>query len=79
MQGVWFRAWTEREATALGLAGWVRNAPDGSVAALLAGPPAAVEAMLAALWTGPPDARVTRVDVEEADPTDAPEGFAVLR
>ncbi|MGF1592829.1 MAG: acylphosphatase, partial [Kiloniellaceae bacterium] len=53
VQGVWFRAWTEREAKALGLDGWVRNRRDGSVEAVLAGPDDAVAAMVAALWEGP--------------------------
>ncbi|HRO12854.1 MAG TPA: acylphosphatase, partial [Amaricoccus sp.] len=38
VQGVWYRGWTEDEATRRGLRGWVRNEPDGSVAAVLAGP-----------------------------------------
>jgi acylphosphatase len=37
VQGVGFRAWTQSEASRLGLRGWVRNEPDGSVAAHLEG------------------------------------------
>jgi len=76
VQGVSFRAWTQVAAQGLGLTGWVRNEPDGTVTALLAGPPAAVEEMLAALHEGPPAAEVTGVTTEEATET-APEGFAI--
>jgi acylphosphatase len=44
----------------------VRNEPDGSVAALIAGPEDAVRAMVAALHGGPPRARVDAVEVEPA-------------
>jgi acylphosphatase len=71
VQGVFYRGWTRDEAEALGLRGWVRNERDGSVAALLVGPDAQVEAMLAAMRRGPPDARVADVAVAaaEAEPT----------
>ena len=77
VQGVWFRAWTAQEATALGLDGWVRNRADGTVEALLAGPAEAVEAMVEACWTGPPAARVTDVAVSPADAPEEP-GFRQL-
>lgn len=54
VQRVGFRAWTEREARARGLDGWVRNRADGTVEAVFAGSEAAVEAMLAACADGPP-------------------------
>ncbi len=38
VQGVGFRYLTVRHAEALGLNGWVKNEPDGSVTALVAGP-----------------------------------------
>jgi acylphosphatase len=34
VQGVWFRSWSLKEATFLGLSGWVRNKPDGSFKAV---------------------------------------------
>ena len=67
VQGVWFRAWTQREAARRGLAGWVRNEDDGAVAALICGPEAAVSEMLDLLWRGPPAARVDSVVAEPAD------------
>jgi acylphosphatase len=71
VQGVFFRAETQREAGRLGVAGWVRNEPDGSVAAHFEGEPAAVDAMVAWCRQGPSRARVERVDVREAEPTGA--------
>ena len=72
VQGVWYRAWTEKTAKALGLHGWVRNRRDGSVEAVISGDAAAVEAMLAAFWDGPDLAQVTAVEqhphVEEIPP-----------
>lgn len=77
VQGVWFRAWTEERARALGLRGWVRNRRDGSVEALFTGPEPALAAILAACRQGPPAARVGNVVEEPADPpTDA--GFRTL-
>ncbi len=67
VQGVAYRAWTERRANALGLSGWVRNvdsgASGGQVEAVFSGPSAAVEAMLAACHEGPDYAWVERVEV----------------
>lgn len=58
VQGVGFRAFVEREATALGLAGWVRNRRTGAVEAILSGPDESIAAMLVACRQGPPGARV---------------------
>src|SRR3546814_4750154 len=52
VQGVWYRAWTERQAAALGLDGWVRNRRDGTVEAVLSGDVAVVEQMISELWDG---------------------------
>lgn len=76
VQGVFFRAWTEQRARQLGLSGWVRNRRDGSVEALFAGPPEAVDRMLAECHAGPPDARVDHVHIVP-DGEAAPEGFKV--
>lgn len=73
VQGVAFRAWTQDEAEALDLSGWVRNASDGSVEALLGGPEERVAEMLRRMRRGPPAARVDGVTAEETDEL-APEG-----
>lgn len=62
VQGVWFRGWTAETAKRLRVDGWVRNRRDGTVEAVFAGTPDAVQAMLEATWRGPPLARV--VDIE---------------
>ena len=49
VQGVGFRWWTRREATALGLRGTVRNLDDGSVEVHVAGPAHVVAAFLPTL------------------------------
>jgi len=68
VQGVFFRAWTAEQARALGIHGWVRNASDGSVEGHLEGDQSAVQRLIELLQQGPPSARVTRVDVEMAEP-----------
>jgi acylphosphatase len=76
VQGVFFRAWAAERARALGVRGWVRNAPDGSVEGHLEGDKAAVQLLVDLLHQGPPSAQVSKVDVEVADPEDA-DGFEV--
>jgi acylphosphatase len=67
VQGVWFRDWTNREAKTLDVDGWVRNRRDGTVEVLAAGEAGAVEAMIARLREGPPNARVDRLEIEDSD------------
>lgn len=65
VQGVFYRAGAEQEAQRLGVAGWVRNLPDGSVELLVEGEDAAVEQMIEWAGRGPSQAEVTGVDVED--------------
>jgi acylphosphatase len=74
VQGVFYRGWSVATARALGLRGWVRNRRDGSVELLVQGEAEQVEAMIAHCRTGPPAARVERVEVAE-DGEEAPPGF----
>lgn len=67
VQGVFFRAWTRNQATELGVTGWVRNAPDGSVEAHLEGEEAAVKTLIQRMDDGPPAAVVDDVRVEEVE------------
>jgi len=78
VQGVGFRATTQQWAGELGVTGWVRNEPDGSVSALFAGTPAALAEMRGALREGPPAARVAAVEETPAAPGDAPKRFEIL-
>jgi acylphosphatase len=68
VQGVWYRDWTVQTARSIGLAGWVRNLPDGTVEALLEGDPQALEQMIAAMHDGPPRARVERIEQVAREP-----------
>ena len=67
VQGVFFRAWTAEQAKVLGVNGWVRNAPDGSVEAHLQGDKWSVQRMIELLHRGPPSAEVDQVVVEDAE------------
>ena len=78
VQGVWYRAWTQKRAEALGLDGWVRNLSSGEVEALFAGPAEAVDRMTADCADGPPHARVAAVSTFDGEVPDAP-GFRVLK
>lgn len=71
VQGVSFRAYAEQESRRLGVAGWVRNEPDGSVALHLEGDADAVDRMIEWCRTGPPAARVRGVAVRDGAVTGA--------
>ena len=58
VQGVYFRASTQETATQLGLLGWVRNCPDGSVELVAEGPSDRLDQLLEWCRHGPPTARV---------------------
>ncbi len=77
VQGVWYRAWTEREASVRGLGGWVRNSRDGSVEAVFSGPPEIVDEMILACRCGPQAANV--LDIRKFPAEFAGSGFSVLR
>lgn len=76
VQGVGFRWSMLREARKLGVAGWVRNMPDGSVEAVVEGDPERVEALIGWAHQGPAFARVTRVEVKWEEP-EGLQGFRV--
>ena len=66
VQGVSFRWYTQEQARGLGVTGWVRNEPDGSVLVHAEGADDAVDALVMWCRTGPSMARVTDVAVREA-------------
>ena len=76
VQGVAFRVSTLREAERLGVAGWVRNLPDGCVEAAFEGAPEAVSAAVEWCHRGPSWARVDRVQITR-EPVSGLEGFRV--
>ena len=65
VQGVFFRAETQRAAVCLNLTGWVRNMKDGRVEAVFEGEEPDIDKMLTWCQTGPPHARVDQVIIEE--------------
>lgn len=83
VQHVWFRGWTQMTARALGLSGWVRNMPDGSVTGQAqAGDEseagrAALERFRQELTVGPPSARVDHLDAGYIDIPERFHGFTV--
>jgi acylphosphatase len=62
VQAVGFRAFVYRQARSLGLRGWVRNRPDGTVECVAEGPRSDLEQLLTKLQEGPSAARVKRVE-----------------
>jgi acylphosphatase len=76
VQGVFFRSETHARARSLGLAGWVRNSPDGTVEAVFEGRSEAVESMVGWCERGPSGARVDDVDVSWEEPL-GESGFAI--
>ncbi len=77
VQGVGFRAFVEREAEALRLAGWVRNRRDGTVEAVFAGDESEIQHILMELNAGPPAAAVTDVRTGPYEGP-IPDGFSSL-
>jgi len=61
VQGVWFRDSTRRQATGLGVCGWVRNRADGRVEVMAEGEEDRVKKLVSWCHHGPTAARVTRV------------------
>jgi acylphosphatase len=68
VQGVWFRDSTRQQALRVGVAGWVRNRPDGTVEAVFEGSPAAVEQLVSFTRSGPPHAHVAKLEVSDEPP-----------
>ena len=80
VQGVGFRWFARETAHALGLAGWARNMPDGTVVCEVAGAPEVVERFAAELRAGPPGAHVLEVRVtSRAEGAPLPDPFSIVR
>ena len=67
VQGVGFRAFTQRHAHRLGLKGWVRNLPNGEVELVAAGPEQSLARFEERLRKGPRGAKVERVVLSPAE------------
>lgn len=77
VQGVFFRANTQREAQRLGLSGWVRNLPDGSVEAVAEGERPILEELIAWCRRGPEHALVEEVELLWEEPQGERPGFRI--
>lgn len=77
VQGVWFRQSTKDEADKLGVMGWCRNCPDGSVEAVFQGEKEAVQSIIDWCHEGPKMARVNQVNVEWQKAEDDLDGFKI--
>ena len=76
VQGVGFRWSCLLQAERLGITGWARNVPDGSVELSLHGDDSAVTAMLDWLHKGPPGANVESL-TQQDEPEPAPSRFEI--
>lgn len=77
VQGVAFRHHTCQKARELGVHGWVRNLPDGSVEGLFEGNSEAVDAMVDWCRSGPPSARVDQIEIRTESFCGEFSGFAI--
>lgn len=77
VQGVGFRYFTHDAALDLGLTGWVRNLPDGSVELEAQGPPEVVAAFLTRVEQGPPLGRVDDLVLAERSPVTGERDFRI--
>jgi acylphosphatase len=80
VQGVGYRWFARETAVGLGLAGWVRNLPDGSVEVEVRGPRSAIDAFVATLREGPPNASVSEVrTASRTSSAELQQRFTILR
>lgn len=77
VQGVGFRYYTQSEAKRLGLRGWVRNLPDGSVEVCIAGDEPQLGMMKRWLQQGPSHASVAHVEFSSATLPESCSGFSI--
>ena len=77
VQGVGFRWFVDYEARQLGLAGWVRNQPDGTVEVLAMGTEEQLAVLQQKLQKGPRAARVDEVLESPAEPVDGLKTFGI--
>jgi acylphosphatase len=77
VQGVFFRANTADTARHLGITGWVRNVPDGTVEVVAEGEKEALERLLEWCKKGPSAAEVSKLDFEWLESTGEFSGFRI--
>ncbi|MBI5639543.1 MAG: acylphosphatase [Nitrospirae bacterium] len=77
VQGVFYRAFTRDLANRLGLDGWARNLPDGSVEVVFQGGRQQVERAVEECGKGPTGAAVQGVDLKWESSSPEPKGFEI--
>ena len=77
VQGVFYRASAQQQASSMGLRGWVRNLTDGRVELLACGEQSVLEKLEKWLETGPKYAKVTNIEVIAEKSLDLPDVFEV--
>lgn len=77
VQGVCYRAYTQRQGQDLGVAGWVRNLPDGRVEVVAEGPEDQLKQLVTWCWSGPPWAMVHAIEEVWQDPSGEFQTFGV--
>jgi acylphosphatase len=77
VQGVYYRASTEKEARRLGLRGYARNLPDGCVEVVAEGPVDDLKLLYDWCLEGPKEAEVTAIQVDESPATGTFSGFSI--
>ena len=78
VQGVGFRMFVVREASARRLSGWTRNLPDGSVEIEAQGPSGMVDELVGMARIGPSRSQVTAVTVREMPVQPESQGFHAM-
>lgn len=78
VQGVFFRANTAKQALSLGLTGWVKNLPDGTVETVFEGETNNAEVMLSWCRLGTPPARVDHIEYTEEQADESFNGFKIV-
>jgi acylphosphatase len=78
VQGVSFRYYARRQAASLGLVGWVRNCPDGSVEAVAEGEETAVQEFVSWAHSGPSGAHVERLECDRGGPPVEEHTFRII-
>ncbi len=77
VQGVGFRAYTQRVARSYGLNGWVRNLPDGRVEILVEGDEELLCYFIRDVWRGPRASRVDKLEIIKEEEGESLRGFDI--
>ena len=77
VQGVFFRTTTVDVASNLGLKGYAKNMPDGTVEVVAEGPEDKLKELIEFCKKGPESANVNKVDVKFEEPKNEFDNFGV--